>query len=126
MERFEAMSRLFLLVETFGNEGDRLALLTLILQTPPLPPSAMGAVGGEAGNLARQIAKTGYAANWRTPPQHSQAMERLIHRLAVLLEAFLKMYQAAGSDQIVWLDPEGEFTLTWDDLRKVVGEKDAS
>jgi hypothetical protein len=96
MERFEALSRLILLVERHGDEKDKEAVMVLAtLAIPPFPPGAMGAAGGEAAGLTRLFAKTGELGEWQTPPAHSQAMERLIHRLTCLLEAFLDMYEGA-------------------------------
>jgi len=61
----------------------------------PFPPTALGECTNEARLLANQFAKTGLYGEWMTPPAHSRAMERLVHRMTCLLEAFLRLLDDA-------------------------------
>lgn len=70
------------------DEWARAALHVLLDSPHPLPPTAMGSLYDEARALAQQVAKTGHDAEWKTPPLHSQAMERLFFRLVTVMEAF--------------------------------------
>lgn len=94
MDRDEAVHILnqFLVVhEVAEDEAERLALTALA--APPSPPGALGALATEAAHFANLVTKTGEPANWATPPQHSEAMEQLAHRLTNVLEAFLDLYE---------------------------------
>lgn len=69
------------------------ALATLLAAAPP---SRIAAARNEATALAEQLHKTGVIGGWQTPPQHSEAMERLLHRLIVLLETMIDLLTAAN------------------------------
>lgn len=96
--------------ETEEARAWRLVRGTLQLPTrPPLPPNELGEAASEARALADLLTKTGQDNEWRTPAAHSQAMERLIHRLTNLLETFLNVY-AAGMPR----RKHGRFTVDVD------------
>lgn len=63
------------------------------------PPSEWGDVGNEARLLAKQIRETGLRHDWRTPPRHSEAMERLLHRLICVLEALVSLLGGGNNDE---------------------------
>lgn len=83
------------------------------------PPTPMGAAWHEAHSLADQLAKIGLVGGWETPPKHSEAMERLIHRLTTVLETFLDFYEQAGEmrrgmmGELLLERPLGE--VVWDE-----------
>lgn len=89
MDRLTAVEH----IRKFIHECDDVALAEAlqVIMTPPPPLGGLGRVAREAAELSSLVAKTGELSEWHTPPQHSQAMERLIHRLTNLLEAFLDM-----------------------------------
>lgn len=66
------------------------AIATVLADAPPTP---LGAAANEAAALAEQITKTGQSSGWATPPAHSEAMERLLHRLTVLLEVMAHLFE---------------------------------
>lgn len=88
MDRLEAFDTIRRSILASENNELIEALRVFVEPPPPSPPTGLGRLGGETALLAQQIAKTGKLGEWRTPPNHSQAMERLIHRLANVLEAF--------------------------------------
>lgn len=92
MTYHEAISVLTALFVTSGNDKARSALAVLIDATPP---GRLGAAHAEAAALAQQFRITGAAGAWQTPPQHSEAMERLVHRLTVLLETMIDLLNDA-------------------------------
>jgi len=88
MDRFEAFGTIRSSILA-SEDLELIEALRVFLEPPGgIPPSGLGRLGGESALLAQQIAKTGKLDEWRTPPNHSLAMERLIHRLTNVLEAF--------------------------------------
>jgi len=94
MTKKEAIQILTDFISTRGDEEVKEALTTLLTAAPP---SRMAAARDEATALAEQLHKTGVRGGWQTPPQHSEAMERLLHRLVVLLEAMVSLLDDAHS-----------------------------
>lgn len=84
-----------------GNEEAIRALRLLMTPAPPIPPSRLGALGGSAYELAQLVHRTGVRGAWQTPPAHSEAMERLAHRLTDLLSCFLDLAEEARQAQQV-------------------------
>ena len=78
-------------ISTRGEDQEKEALAALLAAAPP---SRIAAARNEASALAEQLHKTGLSGGWETPPMHSEAMERLLHRLVVLLEAFIGLLDA--------------------------------
>lgn len=84
-----------------GTEDDellaawRLVVAAAVPGAPGLPPSALGRLYDGALKLAQQVKETAAAGEWETPPANSQAMERLIHRLTLLLEILLDVHEEA-------------------------------
>ncbi|MFW5942896.1 MAG: hypothetical protein ACOCXI_13935 [Chloroflexota bacterium] len=94
MDTFEAIKTLLDVVESAEDEKARRALAVLVNGgAPPFPPYPLAVVGGRAAELAQHIHKTGSESEWRTPAPDSVGMERLVHRLTTLLEAFLEMME---------------------------------
>lgn len=93
MDDFKALGVVMGKILESGDEEAIEALRVLVKPYPPSPPGAMGRVGGTASQLAQQFYKTGSENGWATPPMHSQAMERLIHRVTLFLEALLDMFE---------------------------------
>lgn len=93
MDRLEAIEVLLELVHAAEDEKAREALELVVGGGPPFPPSTIGAVGGSALELAKHVHKTGLEWDWRTPAPDSVGMERLVHRMTTLLEAFLNMWE---------------------------------
>lgn len=95
MNRQEAID-LLLPEITASGRPELLDALAVIMATGPgmgaLPPTRLAGAWTEAARLAEQFAKTGMMGEWATPPAHSQAMERLLHRLTVLLEVVAEMF----------------------------------
>lgn len=87
-DEFQAIQRLVARAIEANDEWARAALHALVDSPHPLPPTAMGSLYDEARALAQQVTKTGHDAEWKTPPLHSQAMERLFFRLVTVMEAF--------------------------------------
>lgn len=85
--------------ESLIDDEVRAALVLLVPELTHLPPSGLGRATHEARQLARQFAKTGLMGEWQVPPRHSQAMERLVHRLTCLLEAMLDLLSEANNTQ---------------------------
>lgn len=82
-----------------GDEEAIAALAALVGQPAPSPPRGLGAAVGEANALAQQLTKTGLVMDWATPPRHSLAMERLVHRLTCLLEVMIDLLQEETSEK---------------------------
>lgn len=95
MDEFTAWSVVQSAILRSGDAAAVEALRVLVQRPHPAPPGRLGVMGGTARELAQQIHKTGDATGWAAPPLHSQAMERLIHRLTCLLEAFLDVHEEA-------------------------------
>jgi len=95
MDTFEAWTTIQSAVLRSKDAHAIEAMRTLMRPPAQVPPGEMGVLGGSARQFAQQIHKTGENGEWATPPLHSQAMERLIHRLTCLLEAFLDVHEAA-------------------------------
>lgn len=94
MDHFEAFD---IIKNRILADGDPQAIAALrVLTGAPgrVPPGPLQGLGRSALEFAQQVAKTGEAFGWHTPPHHSEAMERLIHRLSLLLEVFLDVYEA--------------------------------
>lgn len=99
IEKIHAFEDLVTFVVASGDE-EAIAALAVLVTPPPLqisgtPPGILGAATNEAIALANQLAKTGLAAEWATPPRHSKAMERLLHRLVVLMEHMANLWEQA-------------------------------
>lgn len=90
MNKQQAIRLLIDFISTVDDDELRAAVAALVADAPPTP---VGAAWNEAAALAEQIAKTGQAGGWATPPAHSEAMERLLHRLIVLLEVMVKLFE---------------------------------
>ena len=95
MNREEALDILLPYVTASGRP-EMLNALSVLMSTAPgvgaLPPTRLAGAWTEAARLAEQFAKTGIMTEWATPPAHSQAMERLLHRLTVLLEVVAQLF----------------------------------
>lgn len=86
--------------ESLPNDDEvKTALMLLVPELTHFPPTRLGRATHEARQLAHQFAKTGLLGEWATPPGHSQAMERLVHRLTCLLEAMLILLSEANNTQ---------------------------
>lgn len=97
MDRFEAFDKIRRSILASENE-ELIEALRVFLEPPtPIPPTGLGRLGGEVAQLAHLVAKTGQLGEWETPPNHSQAMERLTHRLTNVLEAFLDLMEGVGA-----------------------------
>jgi len=97
MDRIEAF---FVIADVVRRHGDARAQAALAaLLEPPVasPPTPVGVATNEARNFAELFHKTGLAGEWKTPPAGSVAMERLVHRLTCLLEAFLELMPGGGA-----------------------------
>ena len=94
MTKQQAVSVLIALVADRDDLEARRALAVLL---DAAPPSRLGAARAEAAELAQQLHRTGAAHGWQTPPQHSEAMERLVHRLTVLLETMIDLLTDANT-----------------------------
>lgn len=87
-----------------GAEAEAWQVVRAVVQMParpPFPPSALGGATNEARALADLLRETGDRHDWQTPPLHSEAMERLIHRLTVLLENFVALQQDCRVGQLL-------------------------
>ncbi len=89
MNKQQAIRLLLDLVAAVDDDELREAVATVLADAPPTP---LGAAWNEAAALTEQISKTAQAGGWATPPKHSEAMERLMHRLIVLLEVMVKLF----------------------------------
>lgn len=96
MNREEALDLLLPYVTASGRP-EMLNALAVVMASGPgmdaLPPTRLAGAWTETARLAEQFAKTGMGNEWATPPAHSQAMERLLHRLTVLLEVVAAMFE---------------------------------
>lgn len=99
MNDFRALTVLTTHFESLNDEEVNAALVLLVPELTYLPPTRLGHATHEARQLAHQFAKTGLLGEWATPPGHSQAMERLVHRLTCLLEAMLNLLSEANNTQ---------------------------
>lgn len=94
MTKKQALEVLGTLVTTRGDDEAVMALAVLVSTAPP---GRLAAARAEAAALTQQLHITGVAGGWETPPQHSEAMERLVHRLTVLLETMIDLLTDASS-----------------------------
>lgn len=86
-------------------DGRALEALGVVLGAQaPLPPSAMGRLGGSAAALAKHVHKTGRETAWRTPAPDSKGMEHLVHRMTLLFEDFLSVWEESHSGK--WGQPQ--------------------
>lgn len=102
MRLFEAIHQLNEAIRASADDNVKSAWLALIPHLLPgpaggFPPSDLAAASHEALELAEQFHKTGVFIEWQTPPKHSQAIERLIHRLTVVLERLLDLYDGGAT-----------------------------
>ena len=77
-----------------ADAGDAWALAAM-RAAPPIPPSALGRLHDEARALAEQVARTGAAWGWRTPPLQGEGVERLLFRMMLTLEAMMRLLTEA-------------------------------
>lgn len=99
MDRFEAYTVLKRIVEESDDDEASDALRSLVGAATPFPPTPLGRATNEAHWLAEQLTKTGRYSQWHTPPNHSEAMERLIWRVTTFLEALLNLFEDGNNSQ---------------------------
>lgn len=92
MDKSDAYFTIDQLIKQTNDDEILAAWHVLTTVETPSPPTPLGHAHIEAANLAHQIHKTGSANGWKTPPHHSEAMERLIHSLTNLLNRLLNLY----------------------------------
>lgn len=99
MDDLRALTILNNLFTECDDDEVKAALALMVPELTHLPPTPLGSATHEARSLARQFAKTGLLSEWQVPPEHSRAMERLVHRLTCLLEAMLDLMKAANNTE---------------------------
>ena len=100
MDDLRALTTLNNLFMDCDDDELKAALVVLVHELMAFPPTPLGCATHEARQLARQFAKTGLLGECATPPGHSQAVERLVHRLTCLLEAMLNLLVEANTMEI--------------------------
>ena len=100
MDEFEAYIVLKRMVDANDDEQAKEALKVFSQSLSPFPPTALGRATNEAHYLADQLSKTGRYSQWRTPPHHSEAMERLIYRVTRFLEALMNLLEDDTNNEV--------------------------